>query len=225
MKMLLACVAFAGLASAESLPRNGFDLHYRTMGKGPVVVLLSGGPGFEVDYMLPVAEKLADSFTCVLLEQRGTGRSRAAKFDAAVDDATERGGGSGGAAGPFEAGVADARRALVGRGCWRWRTRRRIPRAGRTTGADQFRAEWIPQFQLYFGPNIEMRLWPADRDARTAAKTPVENIRAIAPGAYFFDREKALAFAKATPDECAAWRGVGGDVAGPGEELQRPGGE
>jgi proline iminopeptidase len=57
-----------------------------------------------------------------------------------------------------------------------------------------------PQFQAYFGPNLEMRLWPPDKEARAAAKTPVQNIRALTP-AYFFDREKALAFAKAMPDD------------------------
>jgi proline iminopeptidase len=196
MRTVLLLLAGVLAAGAESLPRDGFDLHYRTMGKGPAVLLLSGGPGFDVDYMLPVAEKLADSFTCVLLEQRGTGRSRAAKFDPAamtlrnvvedlealrvhlkLESLTLVGHSWGGmlamayaAAHPERVG----RMLLVGPG-----------------GMD-------PQFQMYFGPNIDMRLWPADREARAAAKTPVENIRAIVP-AYFFDRDKALAFAKATP--------------------------
>ncbi len=198
MRVLLACLLAAAAAGAESLPRDGFDLHYRTMGKGPAVILLSGGPGFDVDYMQPVAEKLADAFTCVLLEQRGTGRSRAAKPDPAsmtlrnvvedlealrvhlkLDALTLIGHSWGGmlamayaAAHPDRVG----RLLLVGPG-----------------GMD-------PQFQAYFGPNLEMRLWPSDKEARAAAKTPVQNIRALTP-AYFFDREKALAFAKATPED------------------------
>jgi proline iminopeptidase len=197
MKLVLAMLLVV-TARAESLPREGFELHYRTIGKGPVVVLLSGGPGFDVDYMQPVAEKLADAFTCVLLEQRGTGRSRAAKFDPAamtlrnsvedlealrvhlkLDTLTLVGHSWGGMLAMAYAAAYPAkvsRLVLVGPG-----------------GMDV-------QFQSYFGPNLEMRLWPADKEARAAAKTPTQNIRAITP-AYFFDREKALAFAKATPDD------------------------
>lgn len=196
MRLVLGLL-LAVAAGAESLPRDGFELHYRTMGSGPTVVLLSGGPGFDVDYLLPVAEKLADGFTCVLLEQRGTGRSRATKFEPAamklrnvVEDLEALrvhlkletlsliGHSWGGmlamayaAAHPERVG----RLALVGPG-----------------GMDT-------QFQSYFGPNLEMRLLAQDKAAREAAKTPTQNIRAITP-AYFFDRAKALAFAKATPE-------------------------
>jgi proline iminopeptidase len=196
MKPVIVCLVLAGLAHGESLPRDGFELYYRTLGKGPVIVLLSGGPGFDVDYMLPVAEKLAGSFTCVLLEQRGTGRSRppainpsTISLDKVVDDLealrvhlkldalTLVGHSWGGmlamayaAAYPQNVG----RLALVASG-----------------GMDM-------TFQPYFGHNIEARLWPADLEARKAAKTPIENISAILP-AYFFDRGKAVAFAKAMP--------------------------
>jgi proline iminopeptidase len=198
MRAVLLLLAAAVAAGAESLPRDGFDLHYQTMGKGSPIILLSGGPGFKVDYMMPVAEKLADAFTCVLLEQRGTGRSRPAKFDPAsmtlrnvvedlealrvhlkLDTLTLVGHSWGGmlamayaAAHPDRVG----RLLLIGPG-----------------GMD-------PQFQMYFGPNIDMRLWPPDKEARAAAKTPAQNVRAITP-AYFFDREKALAFAKAMPED------------------------
>jgi len=198
MRASLAFLLAASAAWAESLPRDGFDLHYRTLGKGPAVVLLSGGPGFDVDYMLPVAEKLADAFTCVLLEQRGTGRSRPPKVDAAtmtlrqvvedlealrahlkLDTLTLVGHSWGGMLAMAYAAAYPARigrLVLVGPG-----------------GMDM-------QFQSYFGPNIDMRLWPSDREARAAAKAPIQNIRAILPG-YFFDRERALTFAKATPDD------------------------
>ena len=84
MKLLLVSAALAVAAAAQSVPRDGFELHYRTVGKGPLLVLLSGGPGFVVDYMSPVAAGLADSFTSVLLEQRGTGRSMPPAVNAAT---------------------------------------------------------------------------------------------------------------------------------------------
>jgi proline iminopeptidase len=198
MKHLLACLLLTGFAHAESLQRDGFELHYRTLGKGPVIVLLSGGPGFDVDYMLPVAEKLAGSFTCILLEQRGTGRSRppainpstislakvvddleALRVHLKLDALTLVGHSWGGMLAMAYAAAHPQnvdRLALVGSG-----------------GMDM-------TFQSYFGHNIESRLWPADLEARKAAKTPIENVRAVLPG-YFYDREKALAFAKATPPD------------------------
>src|SRR5436190_13999973 len=67
-------------AAAEGIvPRDGFDLHYRTSGSGTPAILLSGGPGLDVDYMAAVVEHLPPSCMSVLLEQRGTGRSRPAK--------------------------------------------------------------------------------------------------------------------------------------------------
>lgn len=59
-----------------SVPREGFSLHYKTVGSGAPLLLLSGGPGFEVDYMSGLAAALGSSYECILLEQRGTGRSQ-----------------------------------------------------------------------------------------------------------------------------------------------------
>ena len=60
-----------------AIPRDGFILHYRASGTGIPLVLLSGGPGLDVDYLEPVAGKLREwnKGKVVLLEQRGTGRS------------------------------------------------------------------------------------------------------------------------------------------------------
>ena len=65
-----------------SVPRDGFQLYYRIIGdRGPYVVVLSGGPGLDVDYMASVTEALAGSYRVVLLEQRGTGRSVPPRLD------------------------------------------------------------------------------------------------------------------------------------------------
>lgn len=62
--------------SEGAIQRDGFVLHYRTVGSGAPLLLLSGGPGFEVDYMSGIAQELGSAYKCILLEQRGTGRSR-----------------------------------------------------------------------------------------------------------------------------------------------------
>ncbi|HEV8629498.1 MAG TPA: alpha/beta hydrolase [Thermoanaerobaculia bacterium] len=64
------------------VPRPGFDLHYTVVGAaGPYLVVLSGGPGEEVRSMQEIADELGKTHRCVMLEQRGTGRSRLATYD------------------------------------------------------------------------------------------------------------------------------------------------
>lgn len=58
-----------------SVPREGFDLFYHEYGSGTPVVILAGGPGFDCDYMLPVASEIAKTNRVILVELRGTGRS------------------------------------------------------------------------------------------------------------------------------------------------------
>jgi proline iminopeptidase len=63
--------------------RDGVDLYYRVVGdSGPYVVILSGGPGGDVRSMQSVADELSKDFRCVMLEQRGTGRSKLQAYNA-----------------------------------------------------------------------------------------------------------------------------------------------
>jgi len=57
------------------IARPGFDLHYRLFGQGKPLLVLSGGPGLDCDYVEPVARELASSNRTILVELRGTGRS------------------------------------------------------------------------------------------------------------------------------------------------------
>jgi proline iminopeptidase len=52
------------------------ELRYSVRGAGEVLVLLSGGPGDPCDYLQQAHENLTSDFTCVALDQRGTGKSR-----------------------------------------------------------------------------------------------------------------------------------------------------
>jgi proline iminopeptidase len=65
----------------EKVPRDGFDLYYRSLGAGEPVLILSGGPGDDCDYLLPVASDIAKYAHAILLEQRGTGRSLLPRVD------------------------------------------------------------------------------------------------------------------------------------------------
>lgn len=59
----------------ESSAVSGVTLHYRSWGRGPTVLLLSGGPGASSDYLESVYAHVAASSRAILLDQRGTGRS------------------------------------------------------------------------------------------------------------------------------------------------------
>jgi proline iminopeptidase len=190
-------------AQDGSFNNAGVELHYSSTGSGTPVVLLSGGPGLTVDYVLPIAQFLPSGYRSVAFEQRGTGRSRPQALDpatltvrTAVDDLEalrvrlqqERllllGHSWGGMLAMAYAAVHPERvdrLILVGSG-------------GPTL-----------EFQQWFGANIEARLRPEDielrdrwraasRNGENPAKASIEALKAIMPG-YFFDRKAALAFA------------------------------
>lgn len=74
------------LAAATLKSDDGVTLYYETHGKGVPILLLSGGPGFSSEYMLPVAQHLESRYRAVLLDQRGTGKSLLETYDATTLD-------------------------------------------------------------------------------------------------------------------------------------------
>jgi len=72
--------AMVGILEAQEfregkVAREGFDLYYRIGGTGGPVAMLSGGPGIDCDYLMPVAQEVARTNQAILIELRGTGRS------------------------------------------------------------------------------------------------------------------------------------------------------
>ncbi len=63
------------------------ELGYSVAGSGEVLVLLSGGPGDPCDYLREAHESLTKHFTCVALDQRGTGKSKLEPQNATTLDA------------------------------------------------------------------------------------------------------------------------------------------
>jgi proline iminopeptidase len=76
--------AYADQFQTGKISRDGFDLYFRSAGTGDPVLILSGGPGDDCDYMLPVAAAVAKHHKAILLEQRGTGRSLPTRVDAST---------------------------------------------------------------------------------------------------------------------------------------------
>jgi proline iminopeptidase len=202
--LLFAPVAYA---ADGSFTREGVELHYRTTGTGTPVIMLSGGPGLEVDYMVTVGEFLPASYQRVLYEQRGTGRSKVRlapetmTMQHVVEDLEA-----------LRVHLKQDRLLLVGHS---WGGMLAMAYAAAHPDRVDRMILIGPggptlDFIQWFPDNIRMRLRPEDIAAERywdeavkrgveADKAALEGLRAITPG-YFFDRAKGLAFASLLTD-------------------------
>jgi len=62
---------------------DGTQLHIQEFGSGQPVIILAGGPGLNAIYLKPVWDSLSLKFRCIILDQRGTGKSTTTKLDSA----------------------------------------------------------------------------------------------------------------------------------------------
>ena len=65
----------AGRPAEEYVTLNGVTLFTRSVGDGPDVIVLHGGPGAHHDYLLPQFDSLAVGRRLRYYDQRGGGRS------------------------------------------------------------------------------------------------------------------------------------------------------
>ena len=209
--LLWIVVLFCGhsaYAQDGSFTRDGVQLFYRAAGSGTPIIFLSGGPGFEVDYMTPVADFVPPSYQRIFYEQRGTGRSRLATMTA--DNMTLRH-----VVADLEAlrvHLKQDRLFLVGHS---WGGMLAMAYAAAHPDRIDRMILIGPggptlEFTDWFNDNIHMRLRPEDVEAERywseapkrgvdVNKAALEQVRAITPG-YFFERAKGLAFASHLPE-------------------------
>src|SRR5262245_23270506 len=203
-------VLSAGQSEAQdgSFLNGGVRLYYRSVGAGAPVIFLSGGPGFDVDYVMPVADFIPGSFRRIFLEQRGTGRSRAVPIvseNMTVREVVE----------DLEAlrmHLWQERLFLVGHswgGMLAMAYAAAYPdRVDRLILIDS--GGPTLEYTTWFSENINARLRPEDIEARNhwesasdrgmdSEKAALGRIRAVTP-AYFFDRESGVAYAKSMKD-------------------------
>src|SRR5260370_10357651 len=57
------------------IPAGGADLYSREVGRGTAIIVLHGGPDFDISYLLPDLDRLSDSYRLIYYDQRGRGRS------------------------------------------------------------------------------------------------------------------------------------------------------
>jgi proline iminopeptidase len=200
-------LALPSCAAGGSFVRDGVRLHYRTEGSGTPAIFLSGGPGFEVDYVTPVAEFLPASYQRVFFEQRGTGRST---LELTPDTMTLRN-----VVEDLEGlrlHLKQERLFLVGHS---WGGMLAMAYAAAHPDRIDRMVLIGPggptlEFIKWFPDNIRKRLQPEELEAERywdeapkrgvdEDKAALEGTRAITPG-YFFDRAKGLAFASTLKD-------------------------
>ena len=198
--------------SAEGkVEREGIELYYTVVGdSGDYVLVLSGGPGEEVHSMKGVADELGKQYRCIMLEQRGTGRSKLTKYDASTINLNA-----------YIEDIEAVRKHMqidklivVGNS---WGMMLALVYGG--TYADHVRAilaigsgPITSDYLTVFVDNQKMRLSPCEtevieywsepsRHTANFERAEFERIRATAP-AYFYDRKKAIEFEmELTPGE------------------------
>ena len=57
------------------IPVQGARLYCREVGSGAPMIVLHGGPDFDISYLLPELDRLSDKFHVIYYDQRGRGRS------------------------------------------------------------------------------------------------------------------------------------------------------
>lgn len=75
------CCMMAFAQIQDSIPVASGVLHYSIHGQGQPVLLLSGGPGNSAEQLSAIVQRLSATNRCILLEQRGTGKSRIHPLD------------------------------------------------------------------------------------------------------------------------------------------------
>lgn len=68
----------------DSIIVSNAVLHYYIYGEGEPILFLSGGPGHSHDGLSPISEHLSKYYRCILLDQRGTGKSHTSPMDSST---------------------------------------------------------------------------------------------------------------------------------------------
>ena len=176
------------LKSFESI--DGTQIFYEDLGKGETIILLSGGPGLNSDYLKDLYKVLKNKYRCIILHQRGTGKSllkevnkETVNMSRYIEDIN----------GLYNE-LGEEALTLVGHS---WGGMLSFSYAANQP--DKVKKIILlntggitENFFKWFGSNLSMRLYPEDLKLREAQ---IENKRAtltaIWPG-YFYSRESAL---------------------------------
>lgn len=189
--LLFTSTCVSGQANYYITAADGTKLYVQEFGNGKPVVFLAGGPGLNTIYLEPVWKELSSKYRCIVLDQRGTGKSTLASVDSAVVNMKNY--------------VTDLevlrnhlkldRLTLIGHSWGGMLSMEYAAMHPNNTEKLILLSSGGPtgKFFTYFGDNINMRLYEEDkRQAAILDSLKKPNLKAIWPG-YFFDRKRALA--------------------------------
>lgn len=190
---ILICFTFSlnGQKVDSFISQDGSQIFFQEFGDtGETIVLLSGGPGLNPYYLEPLYNELKKKYRCILLHQRGTGKSilneineESINVQKYIDDLN----------GLYKK-LGNEKLILVGHS---WGGMLSFSYAANEP--DKIKKVILlntggvsDEFYKWFGSNINMRLYPEDIKLRIEQnENNRETLIAIWPG-YFFDREIAL---------------------------------
>lgn len=80
MKLLFTMVTIFNISTMfaqklDSLSSGKQTIYFEIQGSGQPLFLLSGGPGLTPYYLNPIVQELSKSYQCILVHQRGTGKT------------------------------------------------------------------------------------------------------------------------------------------------------
>jgi len=87
INLLIPVIFFALLFSKNSISQdqkvmsNGLEIHYRIYGEGDPILIIGGGPGDHSDRYVSLCGLLSKNYKCILVDQRGTGKSSPEVYD------------------------------------------------------------------------------------------------------------------------------------------------
>jgi proline iminopeptidase len=195
LSLSILCCFILGLTltaqeQSSILGADSTEIYFDTFGTGDPVVLLSGGPGINPHYLMPLFKKVGETHQAILFHQRGVGKSHVSHVDSTsmsmdnyVNDIEAL---------RLHLGVEQL--TLIGHSwggmmCMEYISRKPDHVANVILIGPGGPS---PNFFTYFGDNIFMRLQPSDYEELALLDSLNKpNLSAIYPG-YFYDRESAL---------------------------------
>lgn len=80
--VLFVTISFCSGQTLHSYTSDGYTLYYEQYGSGPALYILSGGPGeYPGETYHQLADSLKNWYTCIIVHQRGSGKSRNIPID------------------------------------------------------------------------------------------------------------------------------------------------
>jgi proline iminopeptidase len=186
--------------------KDGAKIFVQEFGKGAPVVLLAGGPGLNPDYLQPLWNTFSKNYRCIVLNERGTGKSILPVVDSVsmsmdnyVNDIEA-----------LREHLKLEKLTLLGHSWGGMLCMVYLAKEPQHVKKIILLDSGGPseEFAKRFDDNLNKRLTPEDQaEAKRLDSLGLDDSKAKLPG-YFYDRNRALAAAKAMPENMHGQPGV-----------------